>query len=115
MCFSTRLLGISLSLKTNKRVGEVYARYENGLQSPEEETDVADRVGHITRIGSMALVVFSCVTFASIVLLPPLVHKPDDEQKPFLNDDKHSCLTKIWQQSPIRHLFLFLVNKVRPI
>ena len=69
----------------------------------------------MARVGSMALVVSSCVTFASIVLLPPLVHQPDDEQKPFLNDDKHSFFTKICQRSCICHLFQFLVHKVRPI
>lgn len=99
------------------RVGEVYARHQNGLPSSEEDGDsnITDTVGHIARIGSMALVVFSCVTLISSVIVPPFVRKPDDERK-FHNDSgPPSRLTQIWQQTRIPLVFSFLLEKIQPI
>lgn len=94
----------------------MYARHQNGLPSSEDETsDVTDTVGHIARIGSMALVVFSCVTLISSVLLPPFVRKPDDERKSTRPDDEPSRLAQLWQQSRIPQIFQFLVDKARPV
>jgi len=63
----------------------------------------------------MALVVFSCVTLVSSVLLPPFVRKPDDERKPTPSDDEPSRFTQLWQQSRIPQVFQFLVDKARPV
>jgi solute carrier family 45 protein 1/2/4 len=103
------------------RVGEVYARHQNGLPSSEDEgdSDITDTVGHIARIGSMALVVFSCVTVVSSILLPPFVRKPDDERKYSLEetdeDSQQSRITRIWHQTRIPVLFTWLVVKARPV
>jgi solute carrier family 45, member 1/2/4 len=63
----------------------------------------------------MALVVFSCVTVVSSILLPPFVRKPDDERKPPPQDAEPSRLTRIWQQSRVPEVFEFLVDKARPV
>ena len=101
------------------RVGEVYARHQNGLPSSEDEgdSDVTDTVGHIARIGSMALVVFSCVTVVSSILLPPFVRKPDDERKhdSETDEDSQSRLMRIWTQTRIPAAFTWLVEKARPV
>src|SRR5579864_7017700 len=86
------------------RVGEVYARHQNGLPSSEEDgdSDITDTVGHIARIGSLALVVFSCVTLASSVLLPPLVKPPDSGHKPpneSTIEGHSSLLARLWRTS----------------
>jgi solute carrier family 45, member 1/2/4 len=103
------------------RVGEVYARHQNGLPSSEDEGDsnITDTVGHIARIGSMALVVFSCVTVVSSILLPPFVRKPDDEIKHAVEepdeDSQQSRIIRIWQQTRIPVLFTWLVETARPV
>lgn len=56
-------------------VGEVLKRYDiSAQQSLQSSTDV---VGDIARVGSMALVLFSCVSLASSVLLPFVVTSPE--------------------------------------
>lgn len=59
-------------------VGETYYRYEH----PEEADSSAsgDALGNIGRLGSLALVLFSMITFASSVLMPYLVRKPEEEE-----------------------------------
>lgn len=56
-------------------VGETYYRYEH----PEEDSQSHDALGKIGRLGSVSLVLFSVITFASSVLLPYLVRKPEEE------------------------------------
>lgn len=101
----------------NVRVGEVYARHQNGLPSSEDDIDsnVTDTVGHIARIGSMALVVFSCVTLISSVLVPPFVRKPDDDERKFEESESPSRITHIWRQTRIPAVFGFLWKKTRPV
>lgn len=59
-------------------VGEVLKRYDDDykkrLGSPE------DVVGAITRVGSMALVLFSCVSLVGSVSLPWAIDSPDAEK-----------------------------------
>lgn len=58
-------------------VGEVLKRYDiSSQQSLQSSTDV---VGDITRVGSMALVLFSCVSLVSSVLLPFIVTCPESD------------------------------------
>lgn len=58
-------------------VGEVLKRYDVSSQkSLQSSTDV---VGDIARVGSMALVLFSCVSLASSVLLPWVVKSPESD------------------------------------
>jgi solute carrier family 45 protein 1/2/4 len=57
-------------------VGETYFRYD----APHDVKESKDALGDIGRIGSMALVVFSMVTFSGAFLLPLLVHSPDEEE-----------------------------------
>jgi len=56
-------------------VGETYFRFDASHDVKESK----DALGDIGRIGSMALVVFSMVTFAGAFLLPFLVKSPDEE------------------------------------
>lgn len=55
-------------------VGEMYYRYEH----PEQDSQSHDALGKIGRLGSISLVLFSVITFASSVLLPYLVWKPEE-------------------------------------
>lgn len=55
-------------------VGETYYRYEH----PEQDSQSHDALGKIGRLGSVSLVLFSIITFASSVLLPYLVRKPEE-------------------------------------
>ena len=57
-------------------MGETYFRYD----APNDAKESKDALGDIGRIGSMALVVFSMVTFSGAFLLPLLVHSPDEEE-----------------------------------
>jgi solute carrier family 45, member 1/2/4 len=50
--------------------------------------------------------VFSCVTFGSILLLPALIHKANDEKTNFIDDNKRSC---------VANLFHLLGNKIQSI
>lgn len=56
-------------------VGETYYRYEH----PEQDSQSDDALGKIGRLGSVSLVLFSTITFASSVILPNLVCKPEAE------------------------------------
>ena len=58
-------------------VGETYLRYD----APPELRDSKDTLGNIGRVGSMSLIIFSIVTFASSVTLPWLVRSPDNEEE----------------------------------
>ncbi|EXJ56675.1 hypothetical protein A1O7_07019 [Cladophialophora yegresii CBS 114405] len=50
-------------------VGEIYYRYEHPAPEPGEK-DEHDALGNIGRLGSLALVFFSLITFCSSVILP---------------------------------------------
>lgn len=56
-------------------VGETYFRYD----APHDVKLSQDALGDVGRIGSMALVVYSCVTFTGAFLLPLFVKSPDEE------------------------------------
>lgn len=56
-------------------VGEVLKRYDSGMQRELESS--TDKLGDITRVGSMALVLFSCVSLAASVGIPWIVASPD--------------------------------------
>lgn len=56
-------------------VGETYFRYD----APHEVKESKDALGDVGRVGSMALVVFSMVTFTGAFVLPFLIHSPDEE------------------------------------
>ena len=55
-------------------MGETYFRYD----APHDVKESKDVLGDVGRIGSMALVVFSMVTFSGAFLLPFLIRSPDD-------------------------------------
>jgi solute carrier family 45, member 1/2/4 len=59
-------------------VGEIYYRYEHPAPEP-GETDDHDALGNIGRLGSVALVFFSLVTFASSIVIPFFIKAPDGE------------------------------------
>ncbi|KAF9879011.1 sucrose transporter [Colletotrichum karsti] len=56
-------------------VGETYFRYD----APSDGKDSKDALGDIGRIGSMALVIYSTITFIGAWLLPLIVKSPDDD------------------------------------
>ncbi|KAK4101716.1 hypothetical protein N658DRAFT_448877 [Parathielavia hyrcaniae] len=57
-------------------VGETYFRYD---VSPKAGDDSNDALGDMGRIGSMALTVYSTVSFASAWILPALIQAPEEE------------------------------------
>ena len=57
-------------------IGETYFRYD----APRDATESSDALGDIGRIGSMALVVSSSITFVSAFVLPLIVKSPDENQ-----------------------------------
>ena len=62
-------------------VGETYYRYEHPELAPSPTSTTTggeDSLGNIGRLGSLALVLFSTITFTSSVILPYLVRKPED-------------------------------------
>jgi solute carrier family 45 protein 1/2/4 len=59
-------------------VGEVYLRYD----APADVKAAGDLTGKVGRIGSMALIAFSIITFVMSVLLPFFVQSPEDEKGP---------------------------------
>ncbi|KAH7074855.1 major facilitator superfamily domain-containing protein [Paraphoma chrysanthemicola] len=59
-------------------VGEVYLRYD----APADVKAAGDLTGKVGRIGSMALIAFSVITFVMSVLLPFFVKSPADEKVP---------------------------------
>ncbi|KAF2715285.1 sucrose transport protein-like protein [Pleomassaria siparia CBS 279.74] len=60
-------------------VGEIYLRFE----APAEAKNAGDLTGQVGRIGSMALIAFSIITFVMSVLLPFVVKSPEDEGPQF--------------------------------
>ncbi|WQF78252.1 Putative MFS transporter superfamily [Colletotrichum destructivum] len=56
-------------------VGETYFRYD----APAEGKDSKGALGDIGRIGSLALVIYSTITFLGAWLLPLVVKSPDDD------------------------------------
>ncbi|KAF1953166.1 hypothetical protein CC80DRAFT_420523 [Byssothecium circinans] len=59
-------------------VGEIYLRYD----APVEARLHSDLTGQVGRIGSMALIAFSIITFIMSVILPFFVKSPEDELRP---------------------------------
>jgi len=59
-------------------VGEVLKRYDTSMKDSLEAS--SDPLGDITRVGSMALVLFSCVSLAASILLPWIVVSPDTDE-----------------------------------
>ena len=60
-------------------VGETYYRYETSNPPPnssDSKDDSHDALGNIGRLGSLALVIFSIVTFTSSILLPYVIRSP---------------------------------------
>jgi solute carrier family 45 protein 1/2/4 len=57
-------------------VGETYFRYD----APHDVKGSEDVLGDVGRIGSMALVVFSLVTFVGSWVLPLFIHSPDEKE-----------------------------------
>jgi len=60
-------------------VGETYYRYKHEGSSPtssDPENGSHDALGDIGRLGSLALVIFSLITFISSILLPNVVRSP---------------------------------------
>ncbi len=60
-------------------VGEVYLRYD----APASAKESNDMTGQVGRIGSLALIGFSIVTFIMSVLLPFVVKSPEGEEPSF--------------------------------
>lgn len=56
-------------------IGEVYFRFD----APHDVKQSKDALGDIGRIGSFALSIFSCITFAGAFLLPLIIKAPDEE------------------------------------
>ncbi|KAK5990867.1 General alpha-glucoside permease [Cladobotryum mycophilum] len=56
-------------------IGETYFRYD----APADSRNSKDTLGDMGRIGSIALVFYSGVTFTGALILPLLVKSPDDE------------------------------------
>lgn len=72
-------------------VGEVLKRYDTGMRSHLDSAE--DQLGAITRVGSMALVLFSCMSLVASVGLPWVIVSPD-------SDDLHKPgrAKGIWQK-----------------
>jgi solute carrier family 45 protein 1/2/4 len=58
-------------------VGEVLKRYDTERQTGSSSDD---KLGEITRVGSMALVLFSCVSLAASVALPWVIEAPPSDE-----------------------------------
>jgi solute carrier family 45, member 1/2/4 len=59
---------------TTTWVGEIYLRFEASASA----TEGGDVLGQVGRVGSMALIVFSVITFIGSVCLPWVIKSPDD-------------------------------------
>jgi solute carrier family 45 protein 1/2/4 len=59
-------------------VAEVLKRYDTKMQQSLNESD--DKLGDIARVGSMALVLFSCVSLAASVALPWVIEAPPSDE-----------------------------------
>jgi solute carrier family 45 protein 1/2/4 len=80
-------------------VGEIYLRYE----APAEAKLSDDLTGQVGRIGSMALIAFSIITFVMSVVLPFFVKSPDNDSPVFAPRTPAgftSFLTKIEKYKP---------------
>ena len=87
-------------------VGEIYYRYEHPPQDP-SSPDSHDALGNIGRLGSLALVIFSLITFTSSILLPFLVRSPTESHEkvtprppPSLAKTLQSLLMKVERIQP---------------
>lgn len=60
-------------------VGEIYLRYD----APAEAKAAGDLTGQVGRIGSLALIAFSIITFVMSVFLPFFVKSPEEEAHGF--------------------------------
>jgi hypothetical protein len=60
-------------------VGEVYLRYD----APASAKNSNDMTGQVGRVGSLALIGFSIITFIMSVLLPFIVKSPEGEEPAF--------------------------------
>jgi solute carrier family 45, member 1/2/4 len=60
-------------------VGEIYYRYEHPAPEPGQK-DEHDALGNIGRLGSMALVCFSLITFCSSIALPYMIKSLEASQ-----------------------------------
>lgn len=78
-CMLTKVGWFPFLFYSTTWVGETYFRYEN----PESMTQSGDTLGDVGRMGSLSLVIFSIITFASSVLLPFFVRSPDSKKPPF--------------------------------
>jgi len=56
-------------------IGEIYFRFD----APHDVKQSKDALGDIGRIGSLALSIFSCVSFAGAFLLPLVIKSPEEE------------------------------------
>jgi len=59
-------------------VAEVLKRYDTKMQKSLSESD--DKLGDIARVGSMALVLFSCVSLVASVTLPWVIEAPPSDE-----------------------------------
>jgi solute carrier family 45, member 1/2/4 len=77
-------------------VGEVYQRYD---QPNEPKGDTKDRpkdaVADIARVGSMALVLFACMSLIGSITLPWIVKKPASDPQNKEPPPKYELLNKI--------------------
>ncbi|KAG8526993.1 uncharacterized protein KY384_008422 [Bacidia gigantensis] len=73
-------------------VGEVYFRFH-----PEASTkDSKDAVGDVGRVGTLALVIFSLITFTASVVLPSIVRSPEEmTEKRSFTPRPHPALTRV--------------------
>lgn len=72
-------------------VGEVLKRYDVGMKDHLDSAE--DQVGAITRVGSMALVLFSCMSLVASVALPWLIVAPESDEL-----HKPGRATGIWEK-----------------
>lgn len=70
-------------------VGEIYLRYD----APAEAKVASDLTGQVGRIGSMALIAFSIITFVMSVILPFFVKSPEDDAPNFTRRPPASIAT----------------------
>lgn len=79
-------------------VGEVLKRYDTNNRNNDGDSD--DKLGDIARVGSTALVLFSCVSLVASVALPWFVEAPPSDElhqrKPLLSDD--NPITVLWEK-----------------
>jgi solute carrier family 45 protein 1/2/4 len=74
-------------------VGEVLKRYDVNRQGEIGNSD--DKLGEIARVGSMALVLFSCVSLAASVALPWVVEAPPSDELHNKKASSHGALATL--------------------